>query len=146
MTGLATTELTIRRTIELRAPIDRVWRALTDAAELSRWLPQAADLAPGAGAEGWFDWGDLGRYAVLVEAAEAPSRVVWRWARDERTRRNGIAGFLLSQFCEYLEILGFAPWAGFRGDTEWKEVVSKMQVGTQVESVFLVSTDYGMMK
>ncbi len=39
-----------------------------------------------------------------------------------------------------------AAWAGFRGDTEWKEVVSKMQVGTQVESVFLVSTDYGTMK
>ena len=39
-----------------------------------------------------------------------------------------------------------AAWAGFRGDPEWKEVVSKMQVGTQVESVFLVSTDYGMMK
>ena len=39
-----------------------------------------------------------------------------------------------------------AAWAGFRGDSEWKEVVSKMQVGTQVESVFLVSTDYGMMK
>lgn len=39
-----------------------------------------------------------------------------------------------------------AAWAGFRGDPEWKDVVSKMQVGTQVESVFLVSTDYGMMK
>jgi hypothetical protein len=41
---------------------------------------------------------------------------VWRWARDERTRRNGIAGFLLAQFCKYLEILGFAPWAGFRSE------------------------------
>jgi hypothetical protein len=39
-----------------------------------------------------------------------------------------------------------AAWNGFRNDPEWKEVVSKMQVGTQVESVFLVSTDYGPMK
>lgn len=39
-----------------------------------------------------------------------------------------------------------AAWMGFRNDPEWKEVVSKMQVGTQVESVFLVSTDYGPMK
>ena len=39
-----------------------------------------------------------------------------------------------------------AAWNGFRNDPEWKEVVSKMQVGTQVESVFMVSTDYGPMK
>jgi uncharacterized protein YndB with AHSA1/START domain len=82
MTSGVTFELTIRRTIELAAPIERVWRALTDAAELARWLPQAADLGPGAGSEGWFDWGELGRYAVRVESAEAPTRVVWRWARE----------------------------------------------------------------
>ena len=39
-----------------------------------------------------------------------------------------------------------AAWNGFRNDPEWKEVVSKMQVGTQVDSVFMVSTDYGPMK
>ena len=39
-----------------------------------------------------------------------------------------------------------AAWNGFRNDPEWKEVVSKMQVGTQVESIFMVSTDYGPMK
>ena len=39
-----------------------------------------------------------------------------------------------------------AAWAGFRGDPEWKDVISKMQVGTQVESVFLNSVDYGPMK
>lgn len=39
-----------------------------------------------------------------------------------------------------------AAWAGFRNDPEWKEVVSKMQVGTQVEAVFMNSVDYGPMK
>jgi hypothetical protein len=39
-----------------------------------------------------------------------------------------------------------AAWAGFRADPEWKDVISKMQVGTQVESVFLNSVDYGPMK
>ena len=39
-----------------------------------------------------------------------------------------------------------AAWNGFRTDPEWKEVTSKMQVGSQVESVFMVSTDYGPMK
>lgn len=39
-----------------------------------------------------------------------------------------------------------AAWGAFRTDPEWKEVISKMQVGTQVESVFLNSVDYGPMK
>lgn len=39
-----------------------------------------------------------------------------------------------------------AAWTAFRNDPDWKQVTSKMQVGTQVESVFLVSTDYGTMK
>ncbi len=39
-----------------------------------------------------------------------------------------------------------ASWNAFRNDPEWKDVTSKMQVGTQVESVFMNSTDYGPMK
>jgi hypothetical protein len=39
-----------------------------------------------------------------------------------------------------------AAWNGFRNDPEWKDVTSKMGVGTQVESVFMNSTDYGPMK
>jgi hypothetical protein len=39
-----------------------------------------------------------------------------------------------------------ASWNAFRNDPDWKDVTSKMQVGTQVESVFMVSTDYGPMK
>jgi hypothetical protein len=39
-----------------------------------------------------------------------------------------------------------AAWNAFRNDAEWKDVTSKMQVGTQVESVFMNSTDYGPMK
>jgi hypothetical protein len=56
------------------------------------------------------------RWSVVEPPVLARWADVWRWAREERRRRNGTAGFLLSQFCEYLEILGFAPWAGFRSE------------------------------
>jgi hypothetical protein len=56
------------------------------------------------------------RWSVVEQPLLARWADVWRWGRDEHLRRNGIAGFLLGQFCEYLEILGFAPWAGFRGE------------------------------
>jgi hypothetical protein len=39
-----------------------------------------------------------------------------------------------------------AAWNAFRTDPEWKDVTSKMQVGSQVEAVFMNSTDYGPMK
>jgi hypothetical protein len=39
-----------------------------------------------------------------------------------------------------------AAWAAFRNDPEWKDVTSKMQVSSQVEAVFMNSTDYGPMK
>ena len=41
---------------------------------------------------------------------------VWSWARDARAdTSDGVSRFLLGQFCEYLEILGFGRWVGFRG-------------------------------
>jgi hypothetical protein len=40
---------------------------------------------------------------------------VWEWARDARAKTDDRAAqLLLDQFCEYLEILGFGRWAGFR--------------------------------
>lgn len=50
---------------------------------------------------------------------------VWTWARDARDgASDAVSTFLLDQLCEYLEILGFGRWAGFREEdfaqfTEW---------------------------
>jgi hypothetical protein len=39
-----------------------------------------------------------------------------------------------------------AAWKAFQSDPEWVKVRTEMQVGTQVDAVFMNSTDYGMMK
>jgi len=40
---------------------------------------------------------------------------VWEWARGEGDHApDPVSEFLISQFCEYLAILGFGQWAGFR--------------------------------
>ncbi len=75
-------DLVIRESILIHAPRERVWRALTDEAELGSWFPKRAELSTGAGAEGWFDWQEQGRYAVRIETFEPPARLVWRWARE----------------------------------------------------------------
>ena len=71
---LATTIPAIERTLVLRASPARVWRALTDAGELSHWFGQAADLRPEVGYDGWMEWDGHGRYAMRVEEADAPLR------------------------------------------------------------------------
>jgi uncharacterized protein YndB with AHSA1/START domain len=78
----STDELTIERRIKLRAAPGRVWNALTADSELSAWFGTGAKLEPRTGAEGWFEWEGEGRFAIRVEAVDAPWRLAWRWARD----------------------------------------------------------------
>ena len=40
----------IERAITIEVPVDAVWKALTDAAELTRWFPLRVSVSPGAGA------------------------------------------------------------------------------------------------
>lgn len=44
-------------TIEIDAPPEDVWRALTDAEELVRWFPLDARVKPGVGGSVWISWG-----------------------------------------------------------------------------------------
>lgn len=43
--------------LEIKAPIDAVWKALTDAQELTRWFPLQARVKPGVGGSMWVSWG-----------------------------------------------------------------------------------------
>ena len=43
--------------IEIAAPVEAVWKALTDAAELSRWFPLEAEVKPGVGGTILLSWG-----------------------------------------------------------------------------------------
>jgi uncharacterized protein YndB with AHSA1/START domain len=46
------------RELTLDAPVDAVWRALTDAEELVRWFPLDARVTPGPGGAIWLSWED----------------------------------------------------------------------------------------
>ncbi len=86
MTDSTETTLSVERTLELAAPPEGVWRALTDPKELARWFPDRVDQDGfGPGAQGRFFWENHGAYAFRVEAAERPKRLVWCWARDAET-------------------------------------------------------------
>jgi uncharacterized protein YndB with AHSA1/START domain len=78
-----TAELTrIDRTIEIKAPPERVWRALTNAKELSTWFQVTieGDITPGN--EVWMTsecQGNVGRFRVRIVEMTPPTRFVWQW-------------------------------------------------------------------
>lgn len=74
----------IDRSIEIKAPPERVWRALTSAAELSAWFEVKIDGEIAPGNEVWMTSVHPGPYAGVrfrVEFVEMtpPRRFVWRW-------------------------------------------------------------------
>jgi uncharacterized protein YndB with AHSA1/START domain len=73
----------IDRTIEINAPQDKVWRALTNAADLATWFRVSidGDIAPGA--EVWMTSHYPGhegqRFKVRFTEMSAPHRFAWQW-------------------------------------------------------------------
>ena len=80
MTDTSTAIPAIERTLELKAGRDRVWRAISDPAELARWFPQRADLDLRQGGEGKFFWEGYGTFTVRIEALDPPRYLAWRGA------------------------------------------------------------------
>jgi uncharacterized protein YndB with AHSA1/START domain len=73
----------IERELTFAASPERVWRAITDSNEISAWFPDRADLQAVVGYEGWFEWDEHGRSAVLVEEVEPMHRFAWRWENED---------------------------------------------------------------
>jgi uncharacterized protein YndB with AHSA1/START domain len=73
----------IDRSIEIKAPLERVWRALTDVQELSSWFQVRIEGAIAAGGEVWMtsvhpEHGGQ-RWPVRIVELTKPRRMVWQW-------------------------------------------------------------------
>jgi uncharacterized protein YndB with AHSA1/START domain len=77
-------ELTVRRTIRIAAPIDKVWSAVTDPHHISTWFGQAAFDGPaGVGVHGTLWWPDRGHVPLRIEAIDPPTVITYRWSNDD---------------------------------------------------------------
>ena len=68
----------IDRIIDIKAPPDRVWRALTDTAELSAWFQVKIEGKVAPGKEVWMQHAGQ-RFRVLFVEMTPPTRFVWQW-------------------------------------------------------------------
>jgi uncharacterized protein YndB with AHSA1/START domain len=77
----------IDRTIEIKAPPERVWRALTNVEELSAWFQVTIEGEIAAGQDVWMtsahaQYGGQ-RFRVQFVEMTPPTRFVWRWHPGE---------------------------------------------------------------
>jgi len=76
--------LVIVREILIEAPIEVVWRTVTEPDQVSQWFADRVDLVIEPGAHGYMEFGDQGG-PVVVETVDPPTRFSFRWnhPRDE---------------------------------------------------------------
>ncbi len=79
MTKTSTDTRSIEVTLEIAAPAEDVWRALTSAKELMRWFPIKARVDPGVGGKIWTYWEDnlAGFNTIAVWEPERHLRTGW---------------------------------------------------------------------
>ncbi|MFF1573414.1 SRPBCC domain-containing protein [Leifsonia sp. NPDC058292] len=73
----------VTRSIHIAAPVEKVWRAITEPAQISRWFGRAEFDGSGAGANGTLTWPDRRPVPVRIEAIDEPRTVSYRWSNDD---------------------------------------------------------------
>lgn len=74
---------TVRRTIEIDAPVEKVWRAVTEPKHISEWFGQVVLVGSGVGVEGTIGWPDGPAVPIRVETFDPPRTVTYRWCNGE---------------------------------------------------------------
>src|SRR5246127_1344043 len=75
---MSTAEYQIEREIVIDAPIDVVWRTITEPDQISLWFADKVELEVKPGARGYLGFGDEGG-PVVVETVDPPTRFSFRW-------------------------------------------------------------------
>ena len=70
--------LVIEREILIEAPVEVVWRTITEPDQISQWFADRVELVVEPGAHGYMEFGDQGG-PVVVEVVDPPTRFSFRW-------------------------------------------------------------------
>jgi len=70
----------VRRSIRIAAPLEKVWASVTVPEHISRWFGHAVLDAAGVGT---ITWPDRDSIPLRVEAIDEPRMVSYRWSNDD---------------------------------------------------------------
>jgi uncharacterized protein YndB with AHSA1/START domain len=96
---MSTSEYRIEREIDIDAPVEVVWRTITEPDQISLWFADKVELEVEPGAHGYLGFGDQGG-PVVVETVEPPTRFSFRWnhpaGEDPRAGNSLLVEFTLA--------------------------------------------------
>lgn len=110
-------ERSIDTTLEIAAPVESVWKAISDPRELERWFPLEARVTPGQGGEVFMSWGPPWEGSSRIDA----------WEENRRLRTRGFLEHGDASMVEYtLEARGERTvlrlvHSGFARGGEWED-------------------------
>jgi uncharacterized protein YndB with AHSA1/START domain len=75
----------VTREVELPAPPEEVWDAITDAERLEEWFATEVELEVRTGGLGIFRWGNGETRTAVVEEVDPPRRFGFRWTDGDQS-------------------------------------------------------------
>jgi uncharacterized protein YndB with AHSA1/START domain len=123
--------------IEINAPVEAVWKALTDASELTRWFPPDARVTPEVGGSLWWSWGKEFEWESRIEIWE-PNRHLRATYTSPPTSGKGTGEALPLVMDFYLEAQGGKTvlrlvHSGFGAGADWDAEYDGVRRGWEVE-------------
>lgn len=73
----------VETAIQIGAPVEDVWKALTDAEELERWFPFEARVEPGEGGKIWLGWDKIATWDSTIEVWDPNRHLRTTYAREQ---------------------------------------------------------------
>ena len=78
----------IEREILIDAPVEVVWRVVTEPDQMDRWFSEKAEFDPRPGAEGRIRMSARTTYNIEVEAVEPNRRFAFRWVHPDGAKAD----------------------------------------------------------
>lgn len=87
---------TIEREITVRAPKERVFKAIIDPAQIVKWFPDAVEGSFDEGERPIFDFGKYGKYRILIIANRPHDYFAYKWTPGSYYLPDGFLGDVLT--------------------------------------------------
>jgi uncharacterized protein YndB with AHSA1/START domain len=86
---------------EVAAPVEAVWKAITEGEELTRWLCPEASCEPGVGGKQTVDWGGGARGTHVITAWEPNVHLRTEALRPDLSRPEGAEPYAIDWYLEH---------------------------------------------
>lgn len=117
--------------VEIDAPIERVWRALTEAEELERWFPLEARVVAGEGGSIWMSWKNEYEGESKILAWEPPRSLKTTWGDVDGEGPAQVTTYTLET--EGGKTVVRVVTSGFPTDPSWDDWVEGTRMGWRWE-------------